>query len=82
MTRADAIAAAKRDCGLFGLAMAVYRLPAWPPDVYGARASHKLPPEAQRLDEFTPPPAERAAAAAVPQLEAVADDGGAQGRLF
>jgi hypothetical protein len=79
MTRADAIAAAKRDCGLFGLAMAVYRLPAWPPDVYGARASHRLPPEAQRFDEFTPSPTERAAAPPVLQADPHDDR---QGCLF
>lgn len=34
------------------LTMAVYRLPAWPVDVYGVRAAHKLPSEAQQFERF------------------------------
>lgn len=52
MTRAAAVDTAAREAKLFGLTMAVYRLPAWPAEVYGVRAVAKLPSEARQFERF------------------------------
>lgn len=82
MTRNDAVAAAEREAVLFGLTMTVYRLPAWPPDVYGVRARSKLPSEALTIETFDPP-AGRSTEPAIPPRppKPVADPTG-QGSLF
>jgi hypothetical protein len=54
-----AIAAARAQCNNFGKTLAVYRLPAWTPDVYGVRDVEQLPREAETFERFAPdgPPA-------------------------
>jgi len=56
MTLDQATETAAREARLFGLPMAVYRLPSWPSDVYGVRSAGKLPLEARRIETFEPPP--------------------------
>jgi hypothetical protein len=60
VTRELAIAAARAQCTNFGKTLAVYRLPAWKPDVYGVRDVEQLPREAETFESFAPdgpPPA-------------------------
>lgn len=75
MTHEQAVYAAATEALKFGAPMTVYRFSAWPPEVYGVRASDKLPREALTFEQFDPP----ASAAAV--VEASAPAAG-QGSLF
>lgn len=52
MTREAAVGIAREEAVRFGLPMAVYRLPAWPVDVYGVRVTTKLPSEALQFERF------------------------------
>ncbi len=55
MTKHGAIETARGMVDRFGKAMVVYRLAAWPPEVYGVIAHDRgLPPEAQTVDTITP----------------------------
>jgi hypothetical protein len=79
VTLEAAIVCATSEAELFGIPMAVYRLPGWPVEQYGVRAAAKLPQTAEIsltvATEHTP----EVEAAAPPA--ASAPEGG-QGSLF
>lgn len=54
MTRERAVIVAELEASTATAAIAVYRLPAWPADVYGVRAADNLPREALTFETFQP----------------------------
>jgi hypothetical protein len=71
VTRADAITTGANAAVRFGKPFRVYRLPLWPPDVYGVIAVDRLlPMEAETFDRLEP------------EGPRVAAAGEAQGSLF
>lgn len=55
MTLDRAQAAARIDAQDLGVAVAVYRFPAWPEGVYGVRQAARLPKEAVLAEVVAPP---------------------------
>ncbi len=55
MTREGAVSTAQNAATTFGKVFVVYRLPAWPPDVFGCRAEDKgLPPGTEMFERLAP----------------------------
>lgn len=55
MTRAEAVSTGQNAATTFGKVFVVYRLPAWPPDVFGCRAEDKgLPPGTETFERLAP----------------------------
>jgi hypothetical protein len=79
VTLEAAIACATSEAELFGIPMAVYRLPGWPAEQYGVRAAAKLPQTAEI--SLTVASERMADVEAVAAPAASAPEGG-QGSLF